>query len=446
MKGFIVTFLIALILPSIAYSQDVIGQVKDKKGNNIQFARILNEEGKLITVTDSIGLFRVDLTGKTGFEVSYSGFESQWVSKESIKNGRVKIVLDVQLLELDEVTVTNEKYHSALDVNSVNIIDYRPFGNYILTLKRKKDTYYLGIDSVGTEGVSVPFTIDRPRSLYEDCLGNVHVVCDDYVYQFYFQDTNLIVYEPMSIADFEDQLTPCKGWFAYGLAAESLTYNNKQYDLTFYYRGEDSSKVIYHQVDEVAKRIAEEDSLRLAIQNWYSSNGDSSEYDPITLRRMMRKINNGENPDIALAFTSSQTTLGNPVRWEQLMATYMLHSYPVDVRTVQVGNYLAVVDFFVDSIVVFDQKGEVYSSKGFDSQYDIKDVWQDHGTGELYLYANHGGTNELFHLDIFTGETTYVTNLNMIPLTKTRRINDGWLYFRKLVNGYHKVYRIRLPV
>lgn len=457
MKAFTLTLFATVCISTLSLAQDIIGQVLDKKDNKIEFARILDENGKLLTVTDSIGMFRVDLTGKTGFEVAYSGFESRWIAKESIKNGRIKVILDVQYLQLEEITVNNEKYHSALDLNSVNIVDYRPFGDHILTLKKKKNTYYLGIDSIGVEGISVPFTIDRPRSLFEDCLGNVHVVCDHFVYQFYFEDTNLVIFQPMTIEDFETQLEPCRGWFAYGLVTENLSYHNQQYDLTFYERGTGNQKHIYHQIDEVSAEIASEEALRLGITEWYQIYGDSSEYDPLTLRRMVRTIHKGENPDANLQFMKDQqitdTVLPSVFRnthnnssWDKMMSTYQLYSYPVDVRTMQIGNYLAVVDFLMDSVTVFDNQGELFSSTSFKSEYDIKEVWQDLSTGELYLFANHSGVNELFQLDIFTGETTYIKNLNSIPLSKDRKINDGWLYFKKLVNGYYKVFRMRLPV
>lgn len=455
MKSFLLTLFVAVFVHSFSIAQDIVGQVVDKKENRIEFARILDENGKLMTVTDSLGQFRVDMTGMMGFEVAYSGFESQWIPKSSIRNGRVKVVLDVQFLEFDEVTVTNQKYVSALDINSVNIIDYRPFRDHILTLKKKKQTYYLAIDSIGVEGVSIPFTIDRPRSLFEDCLGNVHVVCDNYVYQFHFEDTNLFIYEPMRIEDFETQLEPCRGWFSYGLVTEQLSYHNQQYDLTFYERGTGNQKNIYHQFDEVSAEIAAEDGMRLGISELYKTQADSIEYDPLNFRRMLRSIHGGENPDANLKFmvqscdadkSGAACTIPFSNRWEEVAASYALFSYPVDVRTMQVGNYLAVIDFMVDSVTVFDSKGNVFSATNFKSEYDIKEVWQDHSSGELYLYANHGGVNELYHLDIFSGETKYIKNLNMIPLTKDRKINDGWLYFKKLVNGYYKVYRVKLPV
>ena len=222
MKNLILTILGIFTFISYCVSQEITGEVADKKGDRLQFVQIKDADGKLLTLTDTLGQFSVNLDQTTGFEVAFMGFETKWISKSSIHNNHVKVILDVTFQNIQEVMVTNEKYREALDLYSVNIIDYRPFDGYILTLKKFKNTYYLGIDSIGTEGMSSPLTADRPKKIFEDCMGNVHLICKDKVYQFYFVDSQLVVLDPISIIDFETNLKPCRGAFENGYMYEKL--------------------------------------------------------------------------------------------------------------------------------------------------------------------------------------------------------------------------------
>jgi len=52
----------------------------------------------------------------------------------------------------------------------------------------------------------------------------------------------------------------------------------------------------------------------------------------------------------------------------------MFFSYPIDVRSFQVDEYVVVVDFEVDSISLFNENGALVQSKPFSVGEDIKKV------------------------------------------------------------------------
>jgi len=149
-----------------------------------------------------------------------------------------------------------------------------------------------------------------------------------------------------------------------------------------------------------------------------------------------------ENPDINAAFMNSGLSSR---RWGQNITNYMLFSYPIDVRSFQVDEYVVVVDFEVDSVSLFNENGTLVQSKPFSVGEDIKEVWQDKYNGGLYLYTRGLGNHKIYSLDILTGQTSYLTSLRDFPFTKSEKVYNGWLYFRMIENGYHGIHRLRLP-
>ena len=87
-------------------------------------------------------------------------------------------------------------------------------------------------------------------------------------------------------------------------------------------------------------------------------------------RRKMREIHKGANPDVNLQMMISAAGSHKV----QLAAHYIMFSNPVEVRTFQVGNYMAVVDFLVDTVTVFDRFGKIIVQNKFNRQNKIKDV------------------------------------------------------------------------
>ena len=456
----ILTTLFIIFSTFLITAQTITGNVKDNEGTPITYAKVIDIDNKLLAFSDSMGFFSFDAAKVSGFGVAYFGFETEWFIVDRIQNNHVDIVLEFPVLDLEAVVVTSERDKRALDFESVNILDYRPFGDLILTLKKYKGAYYIGIDSIGVEGKNYLFSHGKPKSLFEDCLGNMHILTSQDAFQFQLIDDRLEVLAAVPIEEFKVQLQSCVAFFDSKLITEELRYHNQLYQLVYYSGGDVEPKVVYSQIDRVTMAVAEEEYLKLTIIQGRQDYGDQYQADELLLRRDLRRIHNGENPDANLAFlpTSSDSLSGTSSvhdpsggsdpsgssGWMDAITNYKLFSYPVDVRSYQVGHYLAVIDFMTDSVTLLDQEGKVASEKAFDGQHKIKEVWQDESNGDLFLHSHDGGTSEIYRLDVFTGQTEYITNLNDIPLSRSRKIHQGWLYFRILQYGYYKVYRRKM--
>jgi hypothetical protein len=166
--------------------------------------------------------------------------------------------------ELSSVDVVESKPENALDIDAVNIIDYFPFESSILTLKKHRNAYYVGIDSIGVEGPKYRFDIDRPKRLFIDCLGST--------------------------------------------------------------------------------------------------------------------------------------------RWTERYALFSNLTYPVNVRSFQIGDKVAIVNYEIDSISVYNAQRYKQTQLPFAVASDIKEVWQDLSNDNLYFYTRKNGNHLIYHLDEKTGE------------------------------------------
>jgi hypothetical protein len=126
------------------------------------------------------------------------------------------------------------------------------------------------------------------------------------------------------------------------------------------------------------------------------------------------------------------------------MASYILHTQPIDIRTFQINDYMFVINYLQDSILMFDDYGYQLKSIPFHVDSDIKDVLQDDATGYLYLYTRDHGNGKIFGLNVLTGETEYVKSLREMSGAENILVHNNFLYYRILKNDFYEINRVRL--
>lgn len=470
---FILVFSTLYSLFSFSQEVEVSGVVFGPDGKKVEGALILDYHGKWLSdPTGEQGAF--SFTGTVGdlFAIEKDGYELKW---ERVQAGGklMKIVLDTKLQDIEEIVITQQNSEEALDLENVNIIDYQPLNNCILTLKREKRTYYIGLDSLNHAGVSYPLEIYKPRELFIDCMNNAYVLSADSAYQFYLLDNGIMVSEGVEIERFDQYIRPCVSKFDNRLVFEELSDLNKSYKLTLY--DSTTATVIFNRFDQLGYQAAWEASVGAGMQT--DPNYGDTLVDPVYLRRQQRRKVYGRN-DVGEDFQrdlardndefmriSKQTSdslnkgpnTGNTNAWEAAnnwsntsdyaaaMASFMIFTQPLQIKTFQIGDYMAVVDYLTDSVMILDHQGYRLRVNDFILEDDIKNVVQDKATGYIYLFSMDKGNHKVYGLNVFTGSIYYLKNFGGRPYTENAIIYDGFLYYKVQSNNFYGIERVRLP-
>ncbi len=471
-------FTLFSLLVTIGYSQkmEISGKVLSADGKPVEGAAIINKHGISLDSTDAKGSFSTKILAGERFGVDMSGFELKWILAEQGK--RVyNIKLEVKVQEFESVVITRRNSEEALDIKNVNIIHYQPLDGAILTLKKEKRTYYLGMDSLQREGASYALNIEKPRELFFDCFQNAYVLNSQTAHQFVIVDSGLVMLSEIPMEQFNQYIRPCVAKFEDRLVMEELKSLNKEYELVIY--DEQQPRSIYHKRDEYGYQAAYEASV--AVGKMVDPNDGDTLVDPVYLRRQQRRGVYGRhdtaeefararadqaeeemfvNQEASATFYSADSVITADQRrpefgsqdawrsagdWAQGMAAYMLFTRPIDVKTFQVGDFVAVVDFDSNVVHVMDHYGYSIKSSLFDVPADVKNVLQDKATGYLYLYVRDKGNHKVYGLDAFTGSVSYLKNFGGMPHTEQAIIYDGYLYYKVLERDFYGINRVRLP-
>ncbi len=438
-------FIILCLCSFSSFSQTIKLTVVDI--DNIPLANVLIvDSGKnTIDETNENGVVVIDKS-KHIIGLVKKGFEDRWLKISDSDQKEVVIVMDYYYKEFDVVNVEQARPEEALSIDAVNILDYFPFNESILTLKRFRGTYYISVDSIGNEGKRHEFTRDRPKQFFMDCIGNMHVICAEKVYQIAISNDELVVIDEISKTTFDILLEPCVAKFDEKYVMKSLSFGNQAYSLALYDKVKDP-EMFYYQIDVLSARVAAEEELKMEFSVRSDVLNDSMEAHILELRRFVRELYAGQNPDVNLAFIMNdiQDSEGNTKKWTEQMALYKLFTYPIDIRSFRVGNNVAVVDYEVDSLSIFNDKGKRLNQVPFNVEGDIKQVWQDVSNDNIYFYTRNHGNYMIYYLNDETGETVFLNTTRDLGFTKNHRIHSGYLYYLKVENNYHKIHRVQLP-
>lgn len=438
-------FIILCLCSFSSFSQTIKLTVVDIDDKPMANVLIVDNNKNKIDETNENGVVVIDKS-KGIIGLVKQGFEDRWLKISDSDQKEVVIVMDYYYKEFDVVNVEQARPEEALSIDAVNILDYFPFNESILTLKRFKSSYYISVDSVGNEGKRYEFKRDRPIEFFMDCIGNMHVICPERVYQIAISNDELVIIDEISKDLFNILLEPCVAKFDEKYVMKSLSFGNQAYSLALYDKMKDP-EMFYYRIDVLSARVALEEELKLEFVVRSDVLNDSMEAHILDLRRFVRELYAGQNPDVNLAFIMNdiKDSEGNTRRWTEQMALYKIFTYPIDIRSFRVGNNVAVVDYEVDSLSIFSAKGKRLNQLPFNVEGDIKQIWQDVSNDNIYFYTRNNGNYMIYYLNDETGETIFLKTTRDLGFTKNHRIHRGYLYYLKIENGYHKIHRVQLP-
>ncbi len=129
--------------------------------------------------------------------------------------------------------------------------------------------------------------------------------------------------------------------------------------------------------------------------------------------------------------------------FEDMLFRY-IKSVKVKINVFKIGETIVIVDQLNSEVKIYNQMGVLLKTNSLDFSGEIIEIIQDPSTGKLFFTSESNQLFKIHKLDVKTGLTSYSGGFKNISLTKSRKIYDGWIYYRVLKNGYHKLYRTRL--
>jgi hypothetical protein len=200
-------------------SQHILkGIVLDKTNNKpIPYVIIIFNDNKKQVLTDNEGAFSLVLNS---FELpilfTKLGFESlQFLPKQHLKDtGNLVIYLKEKPNQLKEVEVASEKITPVVKNKSFYIHDYSilPNKNFLLITYRLNSKHFDVVLSNSNNKIIFKRSIsnEEPFKIFDDCLGNKHIVTDKYSRQIMSNsDSTFFFLEPISRSKFDSIIRPC---------------------------------------------------------------------------------------------------------------------------------------------------------------------------------------------------------------------------------------------
>jgi hypothetical protein len=208
----VVTFLPFLLLsqPSVRIAGTVFDQSSGTVLENVNIRVKGTYNG---TTSDELGHFRITLEGLPAtLIVSHIGYETQAVPFTLKPADEVSIYLVPRAQELPEVTVVTKKIDTVYADEHYSVLDYEltPGGIMLLIFRYRLSRSELLLTSRSGESLaSLTLLPEKPTGLFGDCLGNVHLVTKERVYQIFPVGDTLKLLYPTDIDLFVNTMKNC---------------------------------------------------------------------------------------------------------------------------------------------------------------------------------------------------------------------------------------------
>ena len=400
--------LLFLLINAFAFGQmpqRILGNVVDSVGAPLPFAHVeLGKTGKHY-LTDETGYFQIeDAEVPVELRIYSRGFETHTIRIDSgfVKDSVIdlnNIVLYQDLSVLGTFTLTEDGIEVLHHIPGTIIMDYDFIETFDLLLVNTKKDYDIRIVDRSEKIVSkVPLHF-KPENLFHDCLGNIHVVGRDSVYQIYVQENTLNTMVPITRKAFEEFLEPCVA----------------EINSTLYFReyGQHNQSVVYFTVSgksdvQVLHHITDTEKALFA--------------DYFYLTKIAGRNSNGlimESRGNAREFFDNQ---------QFYRFTILNHTYH---PLFQQSDSILIFDHYHNSILFFHNEEPVNS---VDISYHLSNNWnqaiiQDAVKHQYYSVDIKNGIFILNLLDLETGKI-----VDMFPLTdqtfpENIKVHNGQVYY-----------------
>lgn len=392
-----ILFVISILVNSYAQNDTIfiVGRVVDTNSRPVENVNILNLGNKSGTITNSNGFFYATADDfPLDLRISRIGFETRFLSLTKKEFETIEDFLTIRLTAivytLDEVEIVNEKPDVILSKQTNWIIsDFKIFEEKIFVLLKKGRSSMLKIFNIETlTSFEVGLSI-KGNELYEDCMGNIHLLTEDSIYQIQmnFMDSTISFCGTSSKDKFDNSLANCVGYTNENFIFKSV-YNHNQ-EIRYWYIKDKNKKELYHICDKKRELFAQNflDRRNELIKKY----GVINEMGEISVSQLqiLRKIKQQEY---------GYQFLGKIPAYNPLFISF-------------------------DTVLIFDnlQHRIVFFDRTFSFQKEVpilyqtnnsKRIFQDKATGRFYIEGRSETNNEFYEIDLNTGSALKAIKLD----------------------------------
>jgi len=352
------------------------------------------------SVTDRKGEFSVYIdTLPLIMILSHLGYETKrvYLDKTSFS---LAVELSPEVMELPEVEIrSSQAAEAVLKGSAFSVLDYEPdSGNVCLLVSRFRtnDAILLLRSGPGDTLAMKVLSGINPKKLFRDCLGNIHVVTGDSVYQVFHTGSSLRLIYPVTVKKFNTLLLDCV------LSTPTLLFYKKPIE-----HGLGMSFFTINRLTRERQVISSvSDSARLTMAK--RTPGDWN----LLLRT---RIPEGKDDFVAWSFV------------------HKILYRPLSSCLFQVDKSICVLNTS-DRTIEFYQQDGTYSSKllinvkGVSEGKWSGEICTDGVTSKVYTTFFRNGEYTLYHLNLNNGNLVSPVRIEKLFPDKIR-IHNGFIYY-----------------
>lgn len=400
----LVILVFAFAFASISFAQDPFtAKIKDSESLSIIVNATVVFEGGGVT-TDSKGLFVITSPKYPMIlELSHVGYHPQTLIVNSkYESGKV-ITLIPKTIAIRTVNVVGKKIVRFFKDQNYYISDYILLNQFVLTIGFEQKTMNKGVIVLSSKNDEklTSVNIRKPKKLFKDGFGNIHVFAGDSVFQVYIHNENILLLYPTLVENFSKDLLKYK-----------FTFDN--YFVFREISGEAQANK-YYGVDTIAKEIT---PIKTIYQEELFSASDAA------VRYIQWKPN------------WARKVAADPGPANAAFEVYVLDIYlrykPIHSQIFKKGEELLIYDLENSKSHFYNKKLEETQlvKTNFPKHHQRKkQIIQDSETGELYWVYYQGNRVLLGEIDPESGQIVNNIETPSLPFIEKISICDREVWF-----------------
>jgi hypothetical protein len=419
-------FLTALFLAFLVLEKPAEGQVRYRffygkvveaeTKKPISNVNISFKGSKMGSVSDQKGAFSFYIdTIPVTMIISHLGYKTKRILLDG-KSNSMNLYLDKDIQELKEVEILSNKTEPFFKDEHYTIRDYEIDSGRVYLLvyrynisKEELICKNLDGDTVARSGI-LPFT---PLSILKDCLGYLHIVGKDSVFQVYLRDKTLEMIHPVGMEKFNEVLLNCVA------STDRVLFFKKMIKL--------GQGVQYYGIDRVTLKrreltqVVDEKKTKMLRLN------------PTDAYLLGTILPGGRSIDLEKEEETSQSIQMGREGFNNWNWVHKALYRPIKTALYRIGDYICIFDVPGKELEFFDPEGNFsYKLKiSIDQIRDGRwsgDIFMDETQSKAYTtFLKSSGTN-LYRIDLNTGDLRKILSI-IHPYPQKIRVYKEQVYY-----------------